>query len=148
MEDIPKGVDDANESAEELVRKEAWIKETLDLIVHTRVLLVGRISPFLAADGVRFASLWRDDFDSALSDNPATSREELTQRMKEAKRRAWSLSETDHRYSSDMPSLQLTVAAYDAFCLSFGEEASLASSLLEWNMEPYGIPFEPSVQSD
>ncbi len=145
MSEIPGYDDRTTDALEALIAKERWIETTIQTILATRQLKIGHMNPELVRDGVRIASLWLEGFNNRLITTPPTSDDGLRETLTASRHAAFAQSETNHRYPNGMPSLQLTIAAHDAFCLGFDEDAIWASRLLEWPMDDYGIyPPEPT----
>jgi hypothetical protein len=133
------GENDVDAELALLAVKERWIQDVVGAIIQNRKLRVGSIKPELALDGARLASLWLDAFNNLAQDMISPSEDGVKEAIKAAMSTAQGLSETDHRYPSGILSLQLLIAAWDAFCLGFSEGPEEASRLLSWPMDCYGI---------
>jgi len=134
--------DGFDKEVEKLAKKELRAKGLADIICQTRVLKMGPIDPDLALDGARWAILWGEDFNRLMQERPPENDEDVIRLMREASYSSLLRHESGYRYSSGLPMLQVTVASYDAFCLSFEGRMLEASRLLEWNMGQYDASAE------
>lgn len=93
----------------------------------------------MTLSGVRWAVLWREDFNMLMEMGAEAYPQAETVTLMMAARyiSVKRFDSSEFMYSPDTPSLQTTVAAYDAFCLSFGDQMPWASEVLGWNMEAY-----------
>lgn len=144
MSEIPTNGPEITDPVELLVAKEEWIQETAQRILDTRTWGNMYLSPDLVTDGVRVASLWLDAFKESIGSDLPESDEDIRLKMKITKLSALEQSDTNHRYPNDMPSMQLNIAANDAFCLGFGDQLEEASRFLDWPMDAYGYPLSTS----
>lgn len=126
------------EEAERIrIEKEEWISTTTGLVAASRVLKMGPINPNLAQGGVRIASIWLDLFKQQHAETKPNTREDLKALMNKTFGDAVELADDEFKYPNGAPMLQVTVAAYDAFCLGFGPDSQQAARLLEWQLECY-----------
>lgn len=123
-----------DEEMKALNTTERLIEIITGIVVSTRVLKAGPIRPDMAHDGVRWAALWYRDFVTLMNMHPEADTATL---MLAARYSSVERFDSGVRYSSGAPAIQTTVAAYDAFCLSFGEQMPWASEILGWDMGVY-----------
>lgn len=117
-----------NPEDEALAEKEAWAQRVAGLVSVTRDMDFE-----LALKGARWASMWVDDYQQLIEQQPPTiTPAEEKSVIDQAMWSALARLEDIPRYPTGAPSLKATIAATDAFCLAFAEQATAVAALLNW----------------
>ncbi|HVE80648.1 MAG TPA: hypothetical protein VNA68_00690 [Candidatus Dormibacteraeota bacterium] len=112
------------EEAAVLAEKEQWVQNAARIISDC----IDNIDMEVAVSSARWASLWLDDVKLY---EPLEDRDRAIEVIKSAFSSSLERAEGVERYPTGVPSIRSMIAAKEAFCLAYGNEAQGMKKLLD-----------------
>lgn len=115
-----------SQEASLLVQKEQWAQSMADLVRANR-----GIDSDTALASARWVCLWVDDFKALIEEKAPSGAQEVKAYIEASRASSLERSVGLPRYPGGALTVRGVIAAHDAFCLAFGDEADEVRQLLE-----------------